>query len=79
MQMIESILAGAAAIAAVRRDIQAHPELSLRETRTPVMIAQLHPAWGIPISRGQGTPGVVAALHHARTNRPAHATAARQP
>ena len=40
MQMIESILADAAAIAAVRRDIHAHPELCFQEQRTSDVIAR---------------------------------------
>ena len=34
MQLIESILADAAAIATLRRDIHAHPELCFEEQRT---------------------------------------------
>ena len=38
MQLIESILADAASIATVRRDIHAHPELCFKEVRTAVHI-----------------------------------------
>ena len=38
MRMIESILADAAAIAAVRRDLHAHPELCFQEQRTADVI-----------------------------------------
>src|SRR3954467_3502008 len=62
MQMIESILADAAAIAAVRRDIHAHPELCFEERRTADVIAKQLTDWGIPIQRGMGTTGVVAIL-----------------
>ena len=62
MQMIESILADAAAIAALRRDIHAHPELCFEETRTADIIAGQLTDWGIPIHRGLGTTGVVAIL-----------------
>ncbi|MEO7009956.1 MAG: amidohydrolase, partial [Caldimonas sp.] len=60
MQVIESILADAAAIAKVRRDIHAHPELCFEEKRTSDVIAKQLTDWGIPIARGLGTTGIVA-------------------
>ena len=62
MQVIESILADAAQIAALRRDIHAHPELCFEEQRTADLIAKQLTDWGIPIHRGMGTTGVVAIL-----------------
>src|SRR5690349_17521782 len=62
MQVLESILADAAAIAAVRRDIHAHPELCFEERRTADVIAKQLTDWGIPIQLGMGTTGVVAIL-----------------
>jgi hippurate hydrolase len=59
MRMIESILADAAAITAIRRDIHAHPELCFEETRTADLIARALTDWGIPIHRGLGKTGVV--------------------
>src|SRR4030095_13854410 len=59
MRMIESILADAAAIAAVRRDIHAHPELCFQEQRTADVIAKQLTDWGIPVHRGMGKTGVV--------------------
>jgi hippurate hydrolase len=59
MQLIESILADAAAITAIRRDIHAHPELCFEERRTADVIAKALTDWGIPIHRGLGTTGVV--------------------
>jgi amidohydrolase len=59
MQLIESILADAAAIAAIRRDIHAHPELCFEEHRTADAIAKALTDWGIPIHRGMGKTGVV--------------------
>jgi len=59
MQLIESILADAAAIATLRRDIHAHPELCFQEQRTSDLIAKALTDWGIPVHRGLGTTGVV--------------------
>ena len=59
MQLIESILADAAAITSLRRDIHAHPELCFQEKRTADVIAQALTDWGIPVHRGLGTTGVV--------------------
>ena len=69
MQVIESILADAAAIAKVRRDIHAHPELCFEEKRTADVIAEQLSAWGIPIHRGLGTTGVVAILKNGSSSR----------
>jgi amidohydrolase len=49
----------AAEIAAIRRDIHAHPELCFQELRTADVVAAKLTEWGIPIDRGMGTTGVV--------------------
>jgi amidohydrolase len=59
MQLIESILADSAAVAAIRRDLHAHPELCFEERRTADVIAATLEGWGIPVHRGLGTTGVV--------------------
>ncbi|SFC49296.1 hippurate hydrolase [Polaromonas sp. OV174] len=59
MKLIDSLLTDAAAIAAVRRDLHAHPELCFQEVRTADVVAQKLTEWGIPIHRGMGTTGVV--------------------
>ena len=59
MLPLESILADAAGIAALRRDIHAHPELCFQEQRTSDLIAKALTDWGIPVHRGLGTTGVV--------------------
>jgi amidohydrolase len=59
MKPIESILADAASIAALRRDIHAHPELCFEEQRTSDLIAKALTDWGIPVHRGLGKTGVV--------------------
>lgn len=69
MRLIESILADAAAIAAVRRDIHAHPELCFEEKRTADVIAKQLTDWGIPIHRGLGTTGVVGIVKNGSSDR----------
>ncbi len=59
MNVIDSIVTQAASIAAVRRDIHAHPELCFEEVRTADVVANKLTEWGIPIHRGLGTTGVV--------------------
>jgi amidohydrolase len=59
MKLVEPILADTAAIATLRRDIHAHPELCFHEQRTSNLIAQTLIDWGIPVHRGLGKTGVV--------------------
>ena len=59
MKLIDTILTDAASIAAIRKDIHAHPELCFQEVRTADVVAQQLTDWGIPIHRGMGTTGVV--------------------
>ena len=63
MNVIDSIVTQAAGIAAVRRDIHAHPELCFEEVRTADVVAQKLTEWGIPIHRGLGKTGVVGIVH----------------
>jgi hippurate hydrolase len=69
MRLIESILADAAAIAAVRRDIHAHPELCFEEQRTSDLIAQQLTDWGIPVHRGMARTGVVGIIRNGSSDR----------
>ena len=69
MRLIDSILTDAPAMATLRRDLHAHPELCFEERRTSDVIAQQLTAWGIPIHRGMGTTGVVAILKHGTSDR----------
>jgi len=69
MRLIESILADAAAITALRRDIHAHPELCFQEQRTSDLIAQTLSGWGIPVHRGLGTTGVVGIVKNGSSDR----------
>ncbi|XDF36134.1 M20 aminoacylase family protein [Paracidovorax avenae] len=63
MKLIDSIVTEAAAIAAVRRDIHAHPELCFEEVRTADIVAARLAEWGIPVHRGLGKTGVVGIVH----------------
>ena len=45
MKILDSIAAAASGIAAVRRDIHAHPELCFKEERTADVIAAQLSAW----------------------------------
>jgi hippurate hydrolase len=69
MRLIESILADAASIAAMRRDIHAHPELCFEERRTSDLIAQALQGWGIPVHRGLGGTGVVGIVKNGDSGR----------
>jgi hippurate hydrolase len=63
MKLIEPILAHAAAISELRRDIHAHPELCFEEVRTADLVAARLAEWGIAVHRGLGTTGVVGVVH----------------
>ena len=49
-------------IAAIRRDIHAHPELAYEETRTSDIVAAKLVEWGLEVTRGLGKTGVVGTL-----------------
>ena len=59
MQLVKPIVADAAAIEILRRDIHAHPEIGFQEQRTSDLIANTLTEWGIPVHRGLGKTGVV--------------------
>ena len=63
MKLIDSLLTEAAGIAAIRRDIHAHPELCFEEVRTADVVAARLTEWGIPMHRGMGTTGIVGIVH----------------
>jgi hippurate hydrolase len=69
MRLIESILADAADIAAVRRDLHAHPELCFQEQRTADLVAHKLAEWGIPVHRGMGKTGVVGIVKNGSSER----------
>lgn len=51
-------------LAAIRRDIHAHPELGLEEYRTADLVARKLEEWGIEVHRGVGKTGVVGVLRN---------------
>jgi amidohydrolase len=64
MKLIDDILSQSQAIAAVRRDLHAHPELCFAEHRTADVVAAQLQSYGIEtIHRGLGTTGLVAVIH----------------
>ena len=63
MNVIDSIAAHAPTMAALRRDIHAHPELCFEEVRTADLVVKKLADWGIPVHRGLGTTGVVGIVH----------------
>src|SRR3982751_2878938 len=69
MNILDSVVAQAAAISAIRRDIHAHPELCFEEVRTADVVAAKLTEWGIPIHRGLGTTGVVGIIKNGTSTR----------
>jgi hippurate hydrolase len=69
MKLIEPIVANTPEIAALRKDIHAHPELCFQEVRTADVVAAKLTEWGIPIHRGMGTTGVVGIVKAGTSNR----------
>jgi len=59
MKLIDALVSAAPAIAGIRRDLHAHPELCFHEQRTADVVAAQLTQWGIPVHRGMGTTGVV--------------------
>ncbi|KDC23031.1 amidohydrolase domain protein, partial [Bordetella bronchiseptica E014] len=66
MKLIEPIVAWRQDIAAIRRDIHAHPELAFEEFRTADVVAARLQEWGIEVDRGLGGTGVVGIIRGAR-------------
>jgi hippurate hydrolase len=59
MKLIDALVSAAPAIASIRRDLHAHPELCFHEQRTADVVAAQLTQWGIAVHRGMGTTGVV--------------------
>ena len=69
MQLIDSIVTQASAMAAIRRDLHAHPELCFEEVRTADLVARKLAEWGIPMHRGLGKTGVVGIVQNGTSTR----------
>ena len=69
MKIIDSLVTQAAGIAALRRDIHAHPELCFEEVRTADLVAAKLTEWGIPVHRGLGKTGVVGIVRQGNSPR----------
>jgi hippurate hydrolase len=50
-------------LAAIRRDLHAHPETGFEEVRTAGIVAARLREWGLEVTEGVGRTGVVATLH----------------
>ena len=53
-------------LVAIRRDIHAHPELGMEESRTAALVAERLRAWGLETTEGVGRFGVVGTLKGTR-------------
>ena len=63
MNLIDSIVRQAGDLAAIRRDIHAHPEIGFTETRTAGIVADRLREWGVDhIATGLGKTGVVGVI-----------------
>ncbi|MBE0475430.1 M20 aminoacylase family protein [Rhodoferax sp.] len=69
MKIIDAILTQAPGLAAIRRDLHAHPELRFQEQRTSDLVAAKLTEWGIPLHRGLGTTGVVGIVANGTSSR----------
>ncbi len=69
MKIIDAILTRAPSLAALRRDLHAHPELCFNEFRTADVVAAKLAEWGIPAHRGLGTTGVVGIVKSGTSSR----------
>ncbi|MDO9143987.1 M20 aminoacylase family protein [Rhodoferax sp.] len=69
MKIIDAILTQAPGLAALRRDLHAHPELCFNEFRTADVVAAKLTDWGIPVHRGLGTTGVVGIVKNGTSSR----------
>lgn len=61
-KLLPELLNQATEMAAIRRDIHAHPELCFEEVRTADLVAQQLANWGIEVHRGLGKTGLVGVI-----------------
>ena len=63
MNLVPEVLAAAATLAELRRDLHAHPELGFEEERTADIVAAQLQRWGIEVHRGMARTAVVGVVH----------------
>jgi amidohydrolase len=69
MKLPDPLVAEAAELQKLRRDLHAHPELGYEEERTSELIARTLTDWGIPVQRHLGKTGVVGIIKHGSSTR----------
>ena len=69
MPVNNRIAAMAAELAAWRHDLHAHPELGFEERRTSALVAEKLRAWGLEVTTGIATTGVVGTLRRGTSTR----------
>jgi hippurate hydrolase len=62
-ELMAAIAQQAPELAALRRDLHAHPELSFEEQRTADIVAERLAAFGLPMHRGVARTGIVGVVH----------------
>ncbi|MCX8133141.1 MAG: M20 family metallopeptidase [Roseococcus sp.] len=65
-RVVEAVRAWLPELAAIRRDIHAHPELGMEEHRTAALVARELRALGIEVTEGVGRLGVVGTIRGTR-------------
>src|ERR1700722_7277627 len=60
--LLDAIAPSLSELTAIRRDIHAHPEMGLEETRTAALVARSLRAWGVEVTEGVGKTGVVGTI-----------------
>jgi hippurate hydrolase len=69
MALVESIRRWLPELAALRRDLHAHPELAFQEHRTAALVVECLKSWGVEVHRGVGRTGVAGVLRNGGGNR----------
>ncbi len=69
MPAINSIVAHSDELTEWRRDFHAHPELGFEEVRTSQIVAEKLESWGIEVTRGIATTGLVGTLRNGTSSR----------
>lgn len=65
-QVIDAIRVFHPELTALRRDIHAHPEMGMEETRTAALVSEKLREWGVEVTEGVGKTGVVGTIRGKR-------------